>query len=107
MNTSIKTAAQFRNHLNLHLQELSHRTGENIDRLRRKVAFDRLLARICTQDPCFFFLKGGYAMELRVARARATKDIDLTWSKRQYNETEPVSELIFQELQITCSCQFK
>jgi hypothetical protein len=64
------------------------------------VAFDRLLARIFTKTPSFFFLKGGYAMELRIARARATKDMDLTWFKRQSNATLPMSELILYELQM-------
>lgn len=90
MNTDIKTAANFRKHLEIHLRDHSNRTGESISRLRRKVAFDRLLARICTKEPCFFFLKGGYAMELRIARARATKDMDLTWFKRQSNSAEPI-----------------
>ena len=100
MNTDLKTAANFRKHLEIHLRDHSSRTGESIDRLRRKVAFDRLLARIFTKTPSFFFLKGGYAMELRIARARATKDMDLTWFKRQSNATLPMSELILYELQM-------
>ena len=46
-----------------------------------------------------FFLKGGYAMELRIANARATKDMDLSCFKRVSNTKEPMSELILQELQ--------
>ena len=95
-----KTAADFRKQLEANLRGHSNKTGESIDRLRRKVAFDRLLARIFTQEPSFFFFKGGYAMELRIARARATKDMDLTWFKRQSNAKEPMSELILQELQM-------
>lgn len=100
MNTSFKTAADFRKHLELNLRIHSTKTGENIQRLRRKVAFDRLLARIFTQEPSSFFLKGGYAMELRIAHARATKDMDLTCFKRVSDAKEPMSELILQELQI-------
>ncbi len=99
MNTSIKTAADFRKHLETNLRAHSIKTGENIQRLRRKVAFDRLLARISTQEPSFFFLKGGYAMELRIAQARATKDMDLTYFKRLSETNEPMSELILQDLQ--------
>src|SRR5471030_1970506 len=100
MNTNFKTAADFRKHLELNLRIHSTKTGENIQRLRRKVAFDRLLARIFTQEPSSFFLKGGYAMELRITHARATKDIDLTCFKRVSDAKEPMSELILQELQI-------
>jgi predicted nucleotidyltransferase component of viral defense system len=99
VSKNFKNAADFRKNLEKSLRDHSIKTGETIERLRLKVAFDRLLARICTQEPCFFFLKGGYAMELRIARARATKDMDLTWFKRNSDSIEPVSELILQELQ--------
>jgi len=49
-----------------------------INRLRRQVAFDRLLARLFRVDPAPWVLKGGYALELRFRTARATVDIDLT-----------------------------
>jgi len=65
MSTSLRTVADFRKNLESNLRTHSIKTGENIQRLRRKVAFDRLLARIFTQEPSSFFLKGGYAMELR------------------------------------------
>lgn len=74
MNTNFNNATAFRKSLETHLQALSIKTGEALQRLRRKVAFDRLLARMVVQEPAFFFLKGGYAMELRFAHARATKD---------------------------------
>lgn len=99
MITTIKSAAKFRKNLESHLRTHSIKTEENIERLRRKVAFDRLLARIFTQEPSSFFLKGGYGMELRIAQARATKDIDLTCFKRMSNAKEPMTELILQELQ--------
>jgi predicted nucleotidyltransferase component of viral defense system len=99
MNISLKTAADFRKHLETNLRIHSSKTGEDIQRLRRKVAFDRLLARIFTQEPSFFFLKGGYAMELRISHARATKDMDLTCFKRVNDSKELMSELILQELQ--------
>lgn len=99
MGINFKTAADFRKQLEINLRSHGVKTGENIERLRRKVAFDRLLARISLQDPSFFFLKGGYGMELRIAHARATKDMDLTCLKRTSDEIEPMSELILQELQ--------
>lgn len=100
MSIRHKTAADFRKHLDSNLRMHSIKTGESIERLRRKVAFDRFLARIFTQKPSSFFLKGGYAMELRIVQARATKDMDLTCFKRMSGAKEPMNELILQELQI-------
>jgi hypothetical protein len=50
----------------------------DINRLRRQVSFDRLLARLFREDPAPWVLKGGYALELRFKSARSTIDIDLT-----------------------------
>jgi hypothetical protein len=100
MSTSLKTAAAFRKDLGKTLKAHSARTGQDIQRLFRKVAFDRLLARIFSQEQPSFFLKGGYAMELRIASARATKDMDLTCCIRVRDSKEPISELILQELQM-------
>jgi hypothetical protein len=93
------TAADFRKKLEANLKKYSIKTGEDMERLRRKVAFDRLLARIVSEDPSPFFLKGGYAMELRISKARATKDIDLSFYKRVKNAKEPMDELMLNELQ--------
>lgn len=100
MNTKFKTATDFRKSLEARLQAVAAKTGEDLQRLRRKVAFDRFLARIFTQEIPDFYLKGGYAMELRIAHARATKDIDLTFIRRCENEDELLSELILHDLQI-------
>lgn len=99
MSSNFKNAADFRKNLETNLRTHSSKTGEDIQRLRRKVAFDRLLARIFTQEPSSFFLKGGYAMELRISHARATKDMDLTCIMRPKDAKEPMSELILQKLQ--------
>ena len=93
------SAADFRKELEASLSKYSIKTGEDIQRLRRKVAFDRLLARIVSEDPSPFFLKGGYAMELRSSKARATKDIDLSFYRRVKNAKEPMGELMLHELQ--------
>lgn len=74
-----KTAAAFRQSLEERLNQLSKSQGIDLTRLRRRVAFERLLARLFTDQspPCI--LKGGYAIELRFHNlARATKDIDLS-----------------------------
>jgi predicted nucleotidyltransferase component of viral defense system len=49
-------------------------------RNRKRIAFDRLPARLAATAPERWLLKGGVALELRLQdRARATKDVDLEW----------------------------
>jgi hypothetical protein len=75
------TAAAFRRALEDRLQDIAGKESVDLQRLRRQVAFDRLLARLfqAAQPSALpWVLKGGYAMELRIKAARATKDIDLT-----------------------------
>ncbi|MDQ6693455.1 MAG: hypothetical protein M3014_03410 [Chloroflexota bacterium] len=82
-----QTSEAFRTALEARLKHLS----EQIDlaRLRRIVAFERLLARLFTQegesaevDPPWM-LKGGYSFELRIhTGARSTKDLDITKAAR-------------------------
>ena len=50
----------------------------DLNRLRRQVSFDRLLARLFWEESAPWVLKGGYALELRFKAARSTVDIDLT-----------------------------
>lgn len=52
--------------------------GVDLQRIRRQVSFDRLLARLGSAPDSPWVLKGGYAMELRYHKARATKDLDFT-----------------------------
>lgn len=75
------TASAFRRALEDRLQDIARREGVDLQRLRRQVAFDRLLARLFEAGQPValpWVLKGGYAMELRIKAARTTKDIDLT-----------------------------
>jgi hypothetical protein len=75
------TAAAFRRALEDRLQDIAGKESVDLQRLRRQVAFDRLLARLfqAAQPLALpWALKGGYAMELRIKAARTTKDIDLT-----------------------------
>ena len=76
--------------------------AKNLDlqRLRRKVAFDRLLARLFSEKEPQFFLKGGYAMELRLSTARATKDIDLTSLRRMDQQDNSMSQLLLSDLRL-------
>lgn len=68
----------FRRALEVRLNTAAETDLIQINRLRRQVAFDRLLARLFRTDPAPWVLKGGYALELRFRTARATVDIDLT-----------------------------
>ena len=72
------TAGAFRQSLEDRLKQLAKNQGADLSRLRRRVAFERLLARLFTNENPRWLLKGGYAIELRLQEvARATKDIDL------------------------------
>lgn len=52
-----------------------------LSRLRKRVTFERFLARLHFVAPGEWVLKGGFALELRLADlARATKDIDVDWT---------------------------
>jgi hypothetical protein len=46
--------------------------------LRKRLAFDRVLARLSIVAPNVWLLKGGVALEYRLKRARATMDIDVS-----------------------------
>ena len=72
------TAGAFRKALEERLKRASLTDRIDLNRLRRQVAFDRLLARLFREEPAPWVLKGGYALELRFKAARSTVDIDLT-----------------------------
>ena len=99
MIAQFKSPTDFRKSLEARLKNSAQATGQDLQRLRRKVAFDRLLARIFHAEHSQFLLKGGYAMELRFEKARATRDIDLTYLERfENNSSSEVSKEIFLEL---------
>jgi hypothetical protein len=72
------TAAAFRVALETRLKSIAAAEGADLQRLRRQVSFDRLLARFFKKRNAPWLLKGGYAMELRLQTARTTKDIDIS-----------------------------
>ena len=56
----------------------SRDSGVGLDRLRRRVVFERVLARLQAAEPGQWVLKGGMALEVRLKdSARLTKDMDL------------------------------
>lgn len=89
------TAAAFRSALEARLNERARREGVDLHRLRRQVAFDRLLARMFdASQPArdAWVLKGGYALEMRFQMARSTKDLDLTVRSQQGADAQTLRE---------------
>lgn len=73
----------------------SEGTGISLDRLRRRVIFERIVARLEFAEPGQWVLKGGMALEVRIAdAARLTKDIDLALRTPAANESELHERLI-------------
>lgn len=99
MTTRFESSTDFRKSLEARLKNKAAQSEVDLQRLRRKVAFDRFLARIFSGDDGGFVLKGGYAMELRLSNARATKDIDLTCLSRFREGSGNIGDLILDDLQ--------
>lgn len=75
---SYETPAALRAALEARLVNASHATGTDLDRLRRRVVFERILARLAMATGERWILKGGFALEVRLGdRARATRDLDV------------------------------
>ncbi|HOI41733.1 MAG TPA: nucleotidyl transferase AbiEii/AbiGii toxin family protein, partial [Elusimicrobiales bacterium] len=90
------TPAAFRRALEDRLKLRSRAEGTDFQRLMREVAFDRLLCRLFAAQDAPWVLKGGYALELRMKEARATKDIDLTLSRAMDPEVTPLKSAVHQ-----------
>ncbi|MGH7576583.1 MAG: nucleotidyl transferase AbiEii/AbiGii toxin family protein [Longimicrobiales bacterium] len=65
------------------MRQTAREAGTPLDRLRKEVTHQRLLARLVRVAPDgFWALKGGQVLLARLGpRARATKDADATWRK--------------------------
>ena len=72
------TPGAFRTALEQRIRTLARADGSAIQRLRKRVTFERFLARLQNTDDSPWFLKGAFALELRLGnRARTTRDLDL------------------------------
>jgi predicted nucleotidyltransferase component of viral defense system len=72
------TAEAFRTALEQRLKNEAAASGVALIRLRKRVAFERFLARLAASESSGWVLKGAFALELRLGlRTRTTKDIDL------------------------------
>jgi hypothetical protein len=73
-----KTAFDFRRALSDRLNHEAKQTGTDVNRLQKRLAFERFLARLFGAGAGRWVLKGGYALDLRLSdRARTTLDVDL------------------------------
>lgn len=73
-----ETPAALRQALEMRLQNEARQTGVDLERLRRRAGFERLLVRLELNDPGVWVVKGAMALELRLGdRARMTRDLDL------------------------------
>lgn len=72
------TAPNFRTALEERIRQIAGRDGFAIQRIRKRVAFERFLARVQAPPDSPWFLKGAFALDLRFGdRARTTKDLDI------------------------------
>ncbi|MBM4368059.1 MAG: nucleotidyl transferase AbiEii/AbiGii toxin family protein [Deltaproteobacteria bacterium] len=71
------TPLAFRAALNEKLRQRARAAGTPVDRVRTLAVMERFLARVVAVFPPTMVLKGGLALELRLEKARTTKDIDL------------------------------
>lgn len=71
------TPQAFRSALEATLRKRAGTAPLAFERRRQTLAFDRLLVRLAQYFGERVLLKGGFALELRLATARATRDVDL------------------------------
>ncbi len=75
-----RDAAAFRQALAQRLKQRCGGDGSRLSRERKRIAFNRLLARLAAVADGHWLLKGGFALDMRLTvRARSTKDVDIEW----------------------------
>lgn len=74
---SYGSGSAFRIALEARLKDRAATEDIDLQRLRRRVAFDQFLSRLAMQDRERWALKGGYALEIQLDIARSTRDLDL------------------------------
>jgi hypothetical protein len=74
------SAVAFRAALEQRLKQDADGDGARLMRLRKRVAYDRLLVRLEAVASGRWLLKGAYALDLRMGdRSRTTMDVDIEW----------------------------
>ena len=103
-----KAPGDFRRALEDRLKALSEREKTPLDTLRRRVAFDRMLARFFNDGNSRWLLKGGYALEFRLHnKARTTKDIDFSVSEMRGPTAEGILDILREEVRKDCGDWFE
>ena len=90
-------AVAFRRALEDRLRNITREQSISLDRLRRRVTFDRFLARLFESNKPNqqWLLKGGYALEFRFhSVARTTKDIDFSIPHMNDLDANNIRELL-------------
>jgi hypothetical protein len=77
MPKTFQNPESFKTSVEARIRQHAKDRGTTVNRERMLLIFDRFLARIERHFPDVATLKGGLALELRLSRARTTKDIDL------------------------------
>jgi hypothetical protein len=77
MGQRYATPAAFKAAVEQRLRNQAQKAGASLERSRQLLVFDRFLARVFSVFADSVVLKGGLVVELRIARARTTKDVDL------------------------------
>ena len=103
MPREYRTATAFRTALEDRINKAAAAENVQVNRVRRQVAFDRLLARFFRIDPAPWVLKGGYALELRFKTARATIDIDLTVQRVAATTEDEANQIVREMVQNNAS----
>lgn len=91
MTRTYSTPLAFKQALEQRLKAASG-SGPELSRIRQLLIFDRYLARITQTLDDAVVLKGGLVLELRLERARTTKDIDLRLMGSPDNVLERLQE---------------
>ncbi|MEM7175302.1 MAG: nucleotidyl transferase AbiEii/AbiGii toxin family protein [Chlamydiota bacterium] len=99
MSKTFSSPASFRQSLEQRLLKAAKETGIDLQRIRRKVAFERFLARLFAIKPYPWVLKGGYALEVRFEISRATKDLDLGTRLKVSGAEDRQQEILLEQLQ--------
>jgi len=103
-----KMPGDFRRALEDRLKTLSDQEKTPLDRMRRRVAFDRILARFFSDGNSRWILKGGYALEFRLQNAaRTTRDIDFSISEMRQPTAEGVLDILRTEVRRDCGDWFE
>jgi hypothetical protein len=100
------TGRGFRTALEERLKRTSMTEQTDLNRLRRQVSFDRLLARLFRVESLPWVLKGGYALELRFKDARSTVDIDLTVQRVSASAGDDQNQIVRDMLQTAAAVPF-